>query len=109
MGRYEVKNKLNLGPETFKIKEHSCVAKFAAKKLKTHNVAIVLGTTIHLHNVSRQKFLENDKWVKHEACHLRQFKKNGVIIFIIKYVWESILHGYYNNKYEAEARLAEED
>ncbi len=72
MGRYEVKNKFNLGPDTFKIKEHSWVAKFAAKKLKTHNVAIVLGTTIHLHNVSRQKFLENDKWVKHEACHLRQ-------------------------------------
>ena len=109
MGRNDVKNKLNLDPEIIKIKEHSWVAKFAAKKLKAHNVAIVLGATIHLYNVSRQQFLENDKWVKHEACHLRQFKKNGFIIFMIKYIWESIWHGYYHNKYEAEARLAEED
>ena len=91
------------------IKENSWIAKLAAKKLQSKNVAIVIGSTIHLYNVTKHQFLKNDKWVKHEVCHLQQFKKNGTFIFIIKYVWESIMHGYYNNKYEVEARNAEED
>lgn len=90
-------------------KENSWIAKLAAKKLQTKNVAIVIGNTIHLYNVTKQKFLSDEKWVKHEVCHLQQFKKHGKFIFIFKYLWESFLHGYYNNKYEAEARRAEED
>ena len=89
------------------IKENSWIAKLAAKKLQSENAAIVIGSTIHLYNVSRQKFLQNEKWVRHEICHLQQFKKHGRFIFIIKYLWESIRHGYYNNKYEIEARKAE--
>jgi hypothetical protein len=91
------------------IKENSWVAKFAAKKLRSENVAIVLGSTIHLYNVSKQKFLQNKKWVKHEMCHLEQFKKYGFFNFIVMYLWESARKGYYNNKYEIEARMAEED
>lgn len=89
------------------IKENSWIAKLAAKKLRSNNVAIVIGRTIHLHRVSRQQFLQDEKWVKHEVCHLQQFKKHGKFIFIIKYLWESFLNGYYNNKYEIEAREAE--
>jgi len=89
------------------IKENSWIAKLAAKKLQSENAAIVIGSTIHLYHVSRQQFLQNEKWVKHEICHLQQFKKHGRLIFIIKYLWESIHHGYYNNKYEIEARKAE--
>jgi hypothetical protein len=92
-----------------KIKENSWIAKLAAKKLQSKNVAIVIGSTIHLYNVTKQQFLQNEKWVKHEVCHLQQFKKHGRFIFILKYLWESINHGYYNNKYETEARKAEED
>ena len=91
------------------IKENSWIAKLAAKKLQSKNVAIVIGSTIHLYNVTKQQFLQNEKWVKHEVCHLQQFKKHGRFIFILKYLWESIKHGYYNNKYETEARKAEED
>ena len=90
------------------IKENSWIAKLAAKKLQSNHVAIVIGNTIHLHNTTREDFLQNEKWVKHEVCHLQQFKKHGKIVFIIKYLWESLFHGYYNNKYEAEARKAEE-
>jgi len=90
------------------IKENSWIAKLAAKKLQSDHVAIVIGNTIHLYNTPKGKFLQNEKWVKHEVCHLQQFKKHGKFIFIIKYIWESLLHGYYNNKYEAEARRAEE-
>jgi len=90
------------------IKENSWIAKLAARKLQSGQVAIVIGNTIHLHNTTREDFLQNEKWVKHEVCHLQQFKKHGKFIFIIKYLWESLFHGYYNNKYEAEARKAEE-
>ena len=93
----------------FFIKEQSWVAKAASKKLHSKNVAIVLGKTIHLYNVSKEHFLKDEKWVKHEMCHVHQFKKYGLSNFIIKYLWESIKHGYYNNKYEIEARKAEDN
>jgi hypothetical protein len=91
-----------------KIKEQSWVARLAAIKLKSKAVAIVIGSTIHLYNVSRQQFLQNEKWVKHEVCHLKQFERHGYFKFILKYLWESIQNGYHENKYEKEARLAEE-
>ena len=91
------------------IKENSWIAKLAAKKLQSKNVAIVIGNTIHLYSTTKEEFLQNKKWVKHEVCHLQQFKKHGTFVFIIKYLWESIKHGYHYNKYEIEARKAEED
>jgi hypothetical protein len=93
----------------FLIKENSWIAKLAAKKLRSENVAIVIGKTIHLHHVSKENFLKNKKWVMHEMCHINQFKKYGFFNFIFKYLWESLRHGYYNNKYETEARKAENE
>lgn len=90
------------------IKENSWVAKLAAKRLNVPQVAIVLGSTIHLYNTTQQQFLQNEKWVKHELCHIQQFKRYGYINFIVKYLWQSIRNGYQNNKYEIEAREAEE-
>ncbi len=91
----------------FFIKENSWIAKLASKKLRSDRVAIVIGKTIHLHNTTKQDFLNDEKWVKHELCHIKQFKQNGYVIFILKYLWESIKHGYHNNRYEIEARSAE--
>ncbi|HVZ97924.1 MAG TPA: hypothetical protein VG847_13675 [Chitinophagaceae bacterium] len=91
-----------------KVKENSRIARLAAKKLRSATAAIVIGNTIHLHNVTKEEFLQNKKWVKHELCHIEQYKRYGTLGFIIKYLWESILHGYHNNKYEIEARQAEE-
>lgn len=108
MGSSEVKNMDHIDLTGIKIKENSWIAKLAAKKLKSGNVAIVFGKTIHLHNVSAAYFLNDKKWLKHEACHIRQFQENGYFTFIIKYLLESMKHGYYNNKFEVEARLAEE-
>ncbi|MBS1755257.1 MAG: DUF4157 domain-containing protein [Ferruginibacter sp.] len=79
----------------------------AALKLKSHSVAMVLGKTIHLHNVSKENFLKDERWLKHELCHIRQFKQHGYFLFIAKYLWESLRKGYYNNRFEAEARAAE--
>jgi hypothetical protein len=91
-----------------RIKEQSWVAKLAARKLRSKKVAIVMGKTIHLHNVTRSEFMQDEKWVKHEVCHLKQFQRYGQFTFVLKYLWESIRHGYYKNKYEIEARTAEE-
>lgn len=94
--------------EDFFIKENSFIAKISALKLNTTRVAIVIGNTIHLHNTSKADFLKDGKWLKHELCHVRQFRQHGTFTFLFKYLWESIKHGYYNNKYEIEAREAEE-
>ena len=90
-----------------KIKEHSWIARIAAKKLGKKEVAMVLGKTIHLWNTTEGEFLKNEKWVTHELCHVQQYKRYGFVNFLVRYLWESIRKGYYNNKYEVEAREAE--
>ena len=91
-----------------KIKENSRLARIAAWKLGTGNVAMVLGKTIHLYNISKEEFLKDEKWVKHEMCHVQQYRQHGYIGFIAKYLWESMRRGYYNNRFEVAARAAEE-
>lgn len=90
------------------IKENSLRAKLAARLMKGSNMAIVFGNTIHIWGVTKQEFLQNKKWVKHELKHIEQYRQHGYFVFLAKYVWESIRHGYYNNKFEIEAREAEE-
>jgi len=97
-----------LNNKNFIIKENSWLAKIAAIKLGTEAVAMVLGKTIHLYNTTEAEFLQDEKWVKHELCHIRQFKEHGYFLFLVKYIWESIRKGYYNNRFEVEARKAEE-
>lgn len=90
-----------------RIKENSILARIATWKLESNSAAIVIGKTIYIYGVSKQDFQKNDRWVKHEMCHIRQFQRYGVFNFICKYLWESIRKGYYNNQYEIEARSAE--
>ena len=97
-----------LADNSFFIKENSWLAAIAAKKLQAASVAMVLGNTIHLYNTSQEEFLKNENWVKHELCHIEQFRQHGYISFIVKYLWESIRKGYYDNKFEVEARAAEQ-
>ena len=87
----------------FTIKENSWLAKIASLKLGTKSVAMVLGKTIHLHNTTKSAFLQDEKWVKHELCHIKQFKQHGYVGFIVKYLWESLRKGYYKNRFEVEA------
>ena len=98
-----------MADEYFTIKENSWVAKIAAWKLKASSVAIVVGSTIHLWKSSKEEFLSNKKWLKHELCHIRQYRQHGFAWFIILYLWESIKKGYWNNKFEVDARKAEEE
>ncbi len=91
----------------FDFKEKSWVARLAAWKLNAGSVAIVIGHTIHLHRATKEEFLRDERWLKHELCHVRQFYQYGFVNFILRYVWESLRHGYYHNKFEVEAREAE--
>jgi hypothetical protein len=91
----------------FFIKENSWLAKIAAKKLGADAVAMVIRKTIHLHGTTKKQFLADERWVKHELCHIKQYKENGTVLFLIKYLWESLRKGYYHNKFEVEAREAE--
>ena len=92
-----------------KINERSWKAKIAAWWLGVDNVAFTLGKTIHLYNATAQEFLHDTRWVKHELKHVEQFRRYGFISFITLYTIETIKKGYRNNKYEIEARMAEQD
>ena len=92
---------------TVRIKENSFFARLAAKTLKSREMAVVWGTTIHLWNVSREDFLRSPSWVLHELAHVRQVQRYGLAIFVLLYLWESARSGYTHNRFEVEARLAE--
>lgn len=94
-------------PNNIHIKENSWLAGIAARKLGVTQVAMVLRQTIHLYGVSAQDFLEDERWVKHELCHVAQYRRMGTLPFLAKYLWLSIRYGYYNNPLEVEARAAE--
>ncbi len=67
-------------------------------------VAMVIGGTVHLSGASRAEFLANPEWVAHERVHLRQYREQGLLPFLYRYLVESARVGYYANKYEVEAR-----
>jgi hypothetical protein len=92
-----------------RIKENSFLARLAAYILHEDCVAVVIGKTIYLWNTNRKDFLKNKKWLSHELVHIQQFKQYGLLRFLFLYMWESLRNGYYNNKFEVEARQKEND
>ena len=65
---------------------------------------MVLGNTVHLSGTTRAEFLADAEWVAHEQVHIRQFREHGVLPFLWKYLLESARVGYFNNRFEVEAR-----
>lgn len=92
----------------YRIVEHSFPARVARFFFGSRQIAMVLGNTIHLSGVDRQRFLSNRKWLIHELVHIDQYRQNGFLKFLFLYILESIRHGYYQNRFEVEARAAEE-
>jgi hypothetical protein len=90
------------------IKQNSWLAKMAAKRMGFSRIAIVIGRKIHLHNTTVQDFIKNKKWLLHELKHVEQYER-GLLRFIKDYLVEYRRNGYYQNKYEVEARAAEDD
>lgn len=81
----------------------------AAQKLKAQKIAMVIGKTIYLHSTSKDEFLSNKRWVRHEVAHVRQYLELGSFRFILLYLLESFYKGYQHNRFEVEARAKEKD
>jgi hypothetical protein len=94
---------------TCRIKEHSWLARRAARKMNSPRLAMVVGRTIYLHGVNRQTFLADIGWLRHEVCHVRQYRAYGLWRFLWLYLLECWRHGYYRNRFEVAAREAEAD
>ena len=90
-----------------RIRENSWIARIAAMNMRSGNMALVWGRTIHLHNVTAADFLKEERWVRHEVCHIQQYQRYGMIGFLTRYLWESLRKGYDGNRFEVEARAAE--
>lgn len=83
------------------------VARLAAWKMGSPRVAIVFGSVIHLHGVSREQFLAHTAWVRHEVRHVRQYREAGFWRFVWRYLRDWARYGYFNIPYEKDAREAE--
>ncbi len=91
----------------YKIKENTLIAQFAAYNLNKDRCAIVINKTIYLWGITKADFLNDEKYLNHELHHIFQYHQLGLINFLVAYSWESFKKGYYNNKFEVEAREAE--
>jgi hypothetical protein len=89
------------------IKENSWMAAVAAFKLRSDKCALVIGSSIYLHRASKEELMNNEAWLRHEICHVRQWRRRGYLYFLLHYLWLSLISGYYRNSYEEEARVAE--
>lgn len=48
--------------------------------------------------------VKNDRNLyKHEWVHIEQYRREGVIVFAIKYLWQQFTKGYKENRFEIEA------
>lgn len=90
-----------------RILENAWIARLAARRLHSGQMAVTLGATIYLWRATRKDFLAQPGWVRHELCHVAQFRRYGWLRFLGLYLWESMLHGYRENAFEREARQAE--
>lgn len=97
-----------MGNKTVRIREDSFIARLAAYKLGAPSVALTLGRTIHLHNARADRFRTDRRWVLHELKHVEQFRRYGFFWFIVLYLLESLRKGYHANRFEVEARAAED-
>ena len=83
---------------------NSPLARIARAVLGARQVAMVLGGTVHLSGVGRTEFLADAEWVAHEQAHIRQYERYGTLGFLGRYLLESARVGYFNNRFEVEAR-----
>ena len=94
---------------TVYIKTDSIIAQLAARLLKTTRMAVTVNRTIYLYNCSKEEFLKNNNWVCHEVAHVRQYERLGSFAFLAAYLFQCLIKGYKNNKFEKEARAKETD
>ena len=52
-------------------------------------------------------FEQHEALIRHEMMHLEQMRRDGKVLYAIKYAWWMLRYGYRMNPYEVEARAAE--
>src|SRR5690606_3729866 len=96
--------KMSIVKKGITVKRNSHLARLACIWMRSEAVALDWGRTIHLYGTEPGRLLANQKWLGHELGHINQCEVRGVTGFVCSYLWEWIKHGYYNNRYEVEAR-----
>ena len=93
--------------QNFRVIGHSKLAKVAGRIMgQEDKYAITFGKTIFV-SCSKQDFLSERGWFRHEETHVEQYKKYGVLEFLKRYAIYSIIHPYTKNPFEEEALSAE--
>jgi len=70
------------------------------------NYAVTLGQTTY-YSSDKEYVLARPAWMRHENRHKEQYAKEGVVKFLIKYLWYIVTRGYLRNPYEIDARSVE--
>jgi len=65
------------------------------------------GITFGRYVLMTEDAMQNPRIVRHEQCHVNQYKADGFFKFILRYVYFHFTKGYQNNPYEMEARAYE--
>jgi len=82
------------------------LAKVLGKLNRSKRYAVTIGQTAY-YSVSKEDVKKSPEWIRHEDEHKRQYAREGILKFLIKYFYYSIRYGYHNNPYEVDARKAE--
>jgi hypothetical protein len=98
-----------LQPIRIHIRENAFLAFLAARILRCSQVAVTIGHTIHLYGVSKAGFIGDERWLRHEVEHVLQYRRQGFVLFLLQYLWQSLRHGYRENAFERAARQSEHD
>src|ERR1044072_6471416 len=94
--------------QSVKLVPNSTVARIAGRMHGAEeDYAITVGRTIYL-SCSKEDFLSDTPWVRHELTHIQQYKNYGLLEFTKRYLFFSIFfHSYSKNPFEREAIAAE--
>jgi hypothetical protein len=94
-------------PVRYRIRENTMLARVSAWKLGKPRCATVIGSTIYLWGISKNDFMADAAYLRHEQQHILQYRQYGILRFLALYIIESLRKGYYKNRFEVEARNAE--
>lgn len=53
--------------------------------------------------------MQDDRLIRHEQAHWRQYERMGAVRFYVTYIWQVLRYGYWNAPMEIEARDAAND
>jgi hypothetical protein len=93
--------------QSVRLVPNNTIAKIAGRMHgREDDYAITVGKTIYL-SCSKEDFLSDTPWVRHEFTHIEQYRKYGVLEFVKRYLFFSIFRPYNKNPFEKEAIAAE--